>query len=52
MLRQKQYYLVIENILWRDFVEVRMLGTNKSELRHSVTSHSDSAVRPAVDALY
>ena len=34
----------------RDFIEVRMLGTT-SELRHSVTSHSDSAVRPAVDVL-
>ena len=50
MFRQKQYDLVIENVLWRDFIEVRMLGT-MSELRHIVTSHSDSAVRPAVDAL-
>ena len=44
MLRQSQYDLVIE------FIEVRMHGTT-SELRHNSTLHSDSAVRPAVDAL-
>ena len=27
MLRQKQCNLVIENVLWRNFIEVRMLGT-------------------------
>ena len=50
MLRGKQYDLVIENVLWRDFIEVRMLGT-MAEVRHSATLHSDSAVRPAADAL-
>ena len=52
MLRQKKYDLVIENVLWRDFIDLRMLGTT-SELRHSasVASHPDLAVQPAVDAL-
>ena len=36
MLRQKQYDLVIENVPWRDFIEVRMLVTTL-ELRHTQT---------------
>ena len=34
MLRQKPHDLVIENVPWRDFIEVRMLGTmsEQSEL--------------------
>ena len=38
MLCQKMYDLVIENVLWRDFIEVRILGIT-SELRESVGYH-------------
>ena len=40
MLRQKQYDLVIENVLWRDFIGVRMLNTRQSYVtakRHTRT---------------
>ena len=49
ILRRIQYDFVIENVLWENFIELRILGTT-SELRHSATSHSDWALRAAVGA--